>query len=419
MALNYWSGQIFCSPSPGCRRWVAVAVILLSAMPVSAGRTISTPNSSSANDPKPQTPAALPAASAVGSSPVKSDGKTAALSIPKDARWTLECQTIKGDGHVLRARQLKEQLVATINSNQWYVVHSDEMSVIYYGFYSTIDRSTPGGQTARADLDRVKSIKAATGDPVFTMPYFTQIDRPAPDAPEQWNMSNHFRSRKEFWSLQIAAYTADATDDQGHDRKWAAVEYVKQLRADGVDAFFCHDDGMSTVCVGIWPEDAVKSQGGNAKGNVADRDPNAVLGVTNIPAVPNIPANPVTGTPEIKVDMHPKTADGQKIKMFTPKLEILDPTLQKMIDKYPEHTVNGSRKMHEVIEVQTRQRKIVGDPSVLVMISEKKKTSDSMTTNIPTIDNGGLNALSPALIGLDQPEQPQPGLGKLKKAGGK
>src|SRR6476469_5122056 len=72
---------------------------------------------------------------------------------PKDARWTIYCQAIGGVDHVERANQAKAELLKRKDLKDWYVVHQETESVIYYGFYRSINDPKDPKETRRAQFD--------------------------------------------------------------------------------------------------------------------------------------------------------------------------------------------------------------------------------------------------------------------------
>ena len=324
---------------------------------------------------------------------------------PKEAKWTLFCTVISKAGHVERAKQIKARLVESTKSNKWYVVHEDDKSTLYYGFYRTIDRGTKDGDAAHADRTSIASLKNADGDAPMQLCSFMTIDTPGPDAPPEWDMGNMVRSPEKYWSLQIAAFTADASDAEGHDRKWAAVESVKSLRAQGIPAYFYHGESISSVCIGVWPEGAVKKQkGGNFNGNAANDNPNASILVTNTPI------------PDGVVPKEAKDAEGHPIQTLSPQVELLDPTLHAMVTRFPSHMVNSEERQFEVMDPVTRHKKLVSSPSFLVFLPEAKTTNGN-SRQTPADNQGQLPLMPPSLLQTNQPSPPQPGVGRLREVG--
>src|ERR1051326_2710888 len=71
--------------------------------------------------------------------PSKSDApKNGQPAQPADAQFTLSCAALEGPGHVEQANAAKEQLVKISGLKDFYVVHQEGQSVIYFGFYKTL-----------------------------------------------------------------------------------------------------------------------------------------------------------------------------------------------------------------------------------------------------------------------------------------
>lgn len=198
----------------------------------------------------------------------------AAPNIPADARYTLFCARLEGDGHVARGRALKEQLTATTGLRDWYLQHTADGTLVYLGYYRAIDTATTDltlqadAQRAQKDLAMVKQFRDQAGNRVFARAIFTPIEQPDPDAPPEWNLLNV--DAKYFWTVQESAFTDPSL------RKRAAVERVREIRNAGLQAFYYHGEGVSSVCIGLWPEAAVENAAAqqaavpNAKRNEQD-----------------------------------------------------------------------------------------------------------------------------------------------------
>ena len=321
---------------------------------------------------------------------------------PKDAKWTIFCTSVEGASHVQQAKQIKAQLAEKTGSDKWYVVHDDEKSSVYYGFYRSIDRGTREGDAAQEDRTKIAAMKNAAGEATMQLSSFLQIDRAAPEAPSEWDLGSMTRNPRQYWSLQIAAYTADASDAEGHDRKWAAVESVRSLRAQGIQAYFFHGESVSSVCVGVWPEEAIKRQGGgNDKGNAGSRNSEATLFVSNVP----LPAG---------VNIPKTDSEGHPIKAMVPKVEILDTTMYEMMHRFPTHMINAEERLHRVRNQATGKEDLVSAPSFLVLVPEVGTATPAprSSTNITQVP-----ILPPSLMQTDQPLPAQPGVGRLREIG--
>ncbi len=218
----------------------------------------------------------------------------------------------------------------------WYLVHHDEDSIVCYGYYASLSDAQ-----AKNDKRRIESLTDVTGQPVFTGVCFQPIASPDPEAPPEWNLAK--TSGRMYWSLQIAAFRDNPL------RKKAAVEAVRDLRKQGIEAYYFHGPTISSVCIGAWPIQAVKRQGEDNVGHSSD--PNSALFVVG-DVLPQ-GARP----PE-------RDRDGNKLVTMAPKLEIVDPTLDAAIHKWPEHAVN-----YEVTEITSpKSGEKFRSPSFLVQI---------------------------------------------------
>ena len=317
---------------------------------------------------------------------------------PQDAKWTIFCTVISGPGHSIRAAQIKSRLADATRSNKWYVVHEDVKSTLYHGFYRSIERGTPDGDRAQLDKDTISRLKDSTGEAPLRLCSFLQIDRPAPAAPAEWDLANVGRSELRYWSLQIGAYTADGTAERPGDvadRKSAAVESVKALRAQGIPAYYYHGDAVSSICVGIWPMNALKRQGGgNKAGNAEQLNPNEPLFVANA-----LPSN----TKEVR------GPDGKLLKPVTPRVEILDENMLQTVKQYPRHLLNGYEMKHE------QKGQVWFDSSFLVLVPEtKQNVAGSQQPNSPELN--ALPLLPASALGGDVAPAPRPGTGRLREA---
>jgi hypothetical protein len=270
---------------------------------------------------------------------------------PKDARYTLFCESIPGPDHVHQANYLKSQLLKGTTLKDWYVVHSEQESTLYYGYYRTYNDPKDAKETDRAQLDlkQIHAIKTTGGDEPFRLAIFVELASPDPSAPAEWNLANlkiNDKDTEHYWSLEIAAY---------HDspqRKQAAVDTVKAARAQGVEAYYYHGESVSSVLVGCWPKSAVKEQDSDAGEST---DPSTPLMI--------IPWTLPAGTP---TDV--RTPEGDRIKIMAPKVEPLDPSLQAAMRQYPDHPVNGSVMVRKIRNPKTGVEKEVSDRSFIIEI---------------------------------------------------
>jgi hypothetical protein len=263
---------------------------------------------------------------------------------PKDAQWTLYCRAVGGIDHVERAKQAKAELVRQTGLKDWYVIHSDAESVIYFGFYRSFNdpKDKKESQRAQGDLKKLTELQDSLGNKYFEHCLFVEVTSPDPDAPPQWDL----RNAEGYWSLEIAVYK------DSPERKKAAVEAVREARKQGVTAYYFHGPTASSVCIGAWPREAFHDgmdRGGDA---VVAPDAEHDLMVLPQPLDPNIQV---------------RNREGQRVREVTPQTRVLDASLQAALQNYPTRALNGEEVTNITKDAQGRESKFT-DPSMLVRI---------------------------------------------------
>ncbi len=300
---------------------------------------------------------------------------------PADAQVTIACEILSGPGHVEQAKALKDQLLKGTSMKDWYVSHEEQQSTIYYGYYHSLD-----DPRLKEDRAKVIALQDKIGNRPFRDAVPVSFNAPDPLAPPEYNLAN----AKGFWSLQIAAY-------QGPDRKAAAVDSVKRARASGVEAYYHHGADVSIVCIGAWPEDAIRKQelDGSEGVDIADQQrPILVLG----------PGAEIS--PEITEQYSKNLVDkrtGRQVQVIKQNIDVVDPTLLAAMRQYPTHSLNGYEDVEEQKDPNGRVV-MVPKHSVLVQIPHEQ----SVLQSAPTYTQPSL--LSPQQ-GLS------PGAGQLKSLG--
>jgi len=324
-----------------------VAGALLAFLGLSCAQEPSAPSAPSAGTARPGGATAAPAA-------------RGGQNIPADARWTLYCATYADSDHLARARAMRDHLLRTTGMPDWYIVHSEGHTTLYYGFYREINDRIDKAEAARAQADR-KAIAAltdpATGAKLFRAVLAVAMDSPDPAAPPEWNLAN--AGDRGYYSLQIGVCKDHPM------RKQLAVEAVREARASGIEAYYYHGPTASSVCVGLWPESAVRRVTEAKAKNPGDV-------VMLVPGSISVPPTAVA-------------ADGTPVEIVQAKVEILDPSLLEMIKRFPTQSINGyeSRKVRNPRTGQVRE---VRDPSILVVVP---RSAQQTRTRIELGGTGG------------------------------
>lgn len=270
---------------------------------------------------------------------------------PRDARYTICCRVFGGAGHVVTAKRFRGEVVKMTGKRDFFLIHGENESTLYYGYYRTFGSADGSeGEQAQRDRKMLAAMTDANGERIFPACLFLELPSPDPGGPPEWNLAN--TSARMYWSLQIGAYK------DSPDRKRAAVEAVKEARAQGIEAYYYHGDNVSSVCVGAWPAEAVKQQ---ETAEASNSNPNGVVVV--------VPGD----HPDMAIPQY--TADGKPIRVLKPKVEVMDPAMLATIRRYPVHSVNGMETHRKGIDPATQREVDVPDPSFLVIIKHAENAA--------------------------------------------
>jgi hypothetical protein len=273
---------------------------------------------------------------------------------------------------------MKTQLEQVSGMATWHALHAEEKSALYYGYYKTRN-----GADILADKKKVTQIRDNRGDTIFANAVPVMLDSPDPASPAEWNLLN----AKGYWSVEVAAFQGDAR------RKEAAVELVREWREkQNIDAFYFHGENVSSICIGAFPETAIKQQ---------DNDRGEVLDSTQPMMVINGDL-PEHMRKAFQSDL--KDRDGNRVKVFVQKVEVVDPNMLEVFRKFPVHLLNYNEEFVGYKDPQTGRTLQSPKPCGIVKIPHKDPvTEQNNRVNQPDLINPGT-------------AQPQPG-GRLRRIG--
>jgi hypothetical protein len=308
---------------------------------------------------------------------------------PPDARMTLFCAAVGGPNHVAQSKQLKDQLIASTGMKDFYLIHGEEQSTLYYGYYKDFSDNRDPKEKLRADNDlkRIASLTDTAHNPLFHGALFVDVNTPDPQGPPEWNLINTPPDR--FWTLQIGAYV------DSPQRKQYAVDAVRQARAMGIEAYYYHGPNVSSVCVGAFPKEALKETGKKTARTYNSDETMVVI------AAPR-PKN----TAEDQYIMQ----DGKrtKVTVVAPDVEPVDPKLIELMKRFPHSSVNGQERVTRSTTPKTGRTIEVYDPSIIVEIKRPGANLGIPQPGTPTIVPEPSPAPAPA---------PRPGAGRLRGLG--
>jgi hypothetical protein len=299
--------------------------------------------------------------------------------IPKDARYTIICGAVEGQFHIERAKKLKTDLIKQTGLRDWYIVHGERESVVYFGYYRTFNDPSDPKESERVarDRERIAALKDELGGRLFRTTIVVDINSPDPIAPPEWNIANKDADKplddptRAFYTIQIAVYKDHPL------RKQYAVDAVREARKMGIDAYYFHGEMGSMVLIGAWPESAMIVE--NAK-SIEARDSNSTLLV-----VPGryFPKTTLGGL---------RDEDGNPVEAFADRVEIVDPTLRKAMQQFPVHSVNGEEERVSYRDPTTGELKSTSRSSILVEIPRRERTAlqaDTQTQRPTLVDPSG------------------------------
>ncbi len=180
-------------------------------------------------------------------------------SKPGGEEWTIECGIYSEEEHRRIADELAEGLrsLKELKPNLVSVNNTDARSIVYYGVYR-LNRDQRSDMILftdeiNKDLRFIRTLSPANGQFPFLaarpVPKQTESKDPKTGPPE-WNLAN----ANGVFTLQVGVtYNTSGFNE----RIEAAVEWVRDLRGRGYEAFYYHDTGRSLVTVGLFGEDAV------------------------------------------------------------------------------------------------------------------------------------------------------------------
>jgi hypothetical protein len=182
------------------------------------------------------------------------------LSPGSEPFWGIRCDSRRGPDR-FKITQLEYDLLKTVRGlkpDLVQLVNNEDESVVYYGRYRRT--VAVGGKTptyrpnALPDLELIRSLSLnVDGQPAWPFIYATLEELPSgrPQHPE-WNLAN----AKGYWTLHVAVFY---NEGEITSRKYLAEEYCRELREQGVEAYYHHGPVRSSVYLGLFPKQAVQA----------------------------------------------------------------------------------------------------------------------------------------------------------------
>ncbi|MBC8106063.1 MAG: hypothetical protein H7Z14_05700 [Anaerolineae bacterium] len=323
-----------------------------------------------------------------------SSKKGPSLGPPKDAQFTLYCADYTGPSHVEIANRAKQDLSASSGLRSWYVIHQEDRSTLFHGYYKEMDDAG-----LKRDRATIEALQDQRGNRLVRSAVSVPVDAPDPIAPPEWNLANVRHGEldaRHYWTLQIGAYKDDPR------RKQAAIEAVRAARQSGIEAFYYHGETISSVCVGVWPEESLRIEGMKVVPGGRDMQSGGAVG-----AASTDPDQQFLVAPGMNIPDKMKAAAGKRgMGVAQPKVTIVDPTMLQVKERFREHAVNG------LVELMTDEKgQRVPRPSLFVQIPVGGPSGSTFDPPTPPPPAEAVRQLQP------ETQAPASGGGRLKSIG--
>jgi len=177
-------------------------------------------------------------------------------------KWTIRCYRSEGPNHAQQCQQLANMLqkVRQLDARKVRMVSNATGSTIYYGEYAKVPQQGSSilvfPPAFQQDIGLIRQL-GFNQQAIFTGAKPELLVKGSDSTGQQdWDIAN----AKGKYTLQISVFYNTPTFDQ---RIFAAEEYVRILREEGISAYYRHQPGRSFVfvgdfddsdLVGTWPD---------------------------------------------------------------------------------------------------------------------------------------------------------------------
>ena len=183
--------------------------------------------------------------------------------------WTIECNAYEGPGHKKMAIRMAKLLgaVPELSGDRIRVEHDTGESRVYYGRYklhyveAKVEKSSGArgdmivelNDEIKKDLRFIKQLSLGSDYPFFSARVMQE--NPPDVGPHEWDL----RNASGVYTLNVGVTYSTRTMKK---YKQAAIEWVRDLRNRGYEAYYYHDPDkpQTSICVGSFGEEAVRIQ---------------------------------------------------------------------------------------------------------------------------------------------------------------
>jgi len=226
-----------------------------------------------------------------------------------DAAVTIVLYRAFGPNHVETINYVESETLRRTGWKGLQVVHEENSSVLYWGRYRSVE-------DAQKDLRRAKEFVSEENRKPFGQAMIVVVPGEDVGKPE-WDLH---RAKGHYSVLVAIFYDVFTSDPPYVGRKRFAAEYCRQLRSEGLEAYYFHDATRSAVTIGAFPESAVAI-----------------------------------------------SPDDSKLPVYR------DPRIKRILqdDRFRRLAVNGRSRPRKVINPKTKETKVIEDQSYVITIPGK------------------------------------------------
>ena len=182
----------------------------------------------------------------------------------EDGNYTILLAVCRGPGsHIAQAKYYKQATEKHAGWKHLFIVHKEDHSLLYSGKYRTVD-------DARPHLKEAKTYVTPAKVKVYAKAIIVPIPGNENPGPPEWDLAK--APEQYVYTVLLAAFY-DVLEADYIGRRKFAVDYCKQLRDEGVPAYFKHDPAQSIVTVGLYEKTAVDVLRSDQKIQRIVRDP--------------------------------------------------------------------------------------------------------------------------------------------------
>jgi hypothetical protein len=183
------------------------------------------------------------------------DGCNTTGSQANEEVWAIRCITLTGPDQFQQAEAYAEALkqVRGLDPQLVQVMSDEDGTAVYYGRYRREQEHDASVRFKPSQLEDLEIIRTLRFQGAQVWPFYLATMDVLPtyrSAHPEWNLA----TAAGYWSLHVAVFY-DTETFRG--RRSAAERYCEELRSQGVEAYYHHVAGRSSVYVGTYPEAAV------------------------------------------------------------------------------------------------------------------------------------------------------------------